>query len=41
MKKVKKLTVEVANPKSDEYFTKKIEEINKTFKVLYKTPNKS
>lgn len=41
MKKTKKLTVVVANPKSDEYFTKKIEEINKIFKELYKVPKKS
>lgn len=39
MKKIKKLTVEVANPKSDEYFTKQIEEINKKFKMLYKSSN--
>ncbi len=35
MKKNKKLIVEVANPKTDEYFKKKIEEINLIFKKLY------
>ena len=31
----KKLIVEVANPKPDEYFVKKIEEINKIFVSIY------
>ena len=31
MNKLKKLTIEIANPKSDEYYTKKIEEINKMY----------
>ena len=35
MNKLKKLTIEIANPKSDEYYTKKIEEINKMFKTIY------
>lgn len=35
MNKLKKLTVEIANPKSDEYYTEKINEINKMFKTIY------
>ena len=35
MKKLKKLTIEIANPKSDEYYTKQINEINKMFKKIY------
>ena len=35
MNKLKKLTIEIATPKSDEYYTKKIEEINKMFKTIY------
>ena len=35
MNKLKKLTIEIANPKADEYYTKKIEEINKMFKTIY------
>ncbi len=41
MKKKKKLTVEVANPKSDEYYTEKIKQINAMFKSIYKIPKKS
>lgn len=42
MKKSKKLTVEVANPKSDKYFEEKIEGINLIFKKIYgATPKKS
>ena len=35
MNKLKKLTIEIANPKSDEYYTKKIEEMNQMFKTIY------
>lgn len=40
MKKRKKLIVEVANPKSDEYYRKKIDEINKLFKLIYGSTQK-
>lgn len=41
MKKKKKLTVVVANPKSDEYYSEKIKNINEIFKNIYKIPKKS
>lgn len=35
MKKSKKLIVEIANPKTDDYFKNKINEINLIFKKIY------
>jgi len=40
MKKKKKLTVVVANPKTDEEYSKMIDRVNEIFKQLYGTSKK-
>lgn len=37
--KRKKLTVEVANPKTDEEYAKMIDQVNEKFKLLYSVKN--
>lgn len=39
MAKTKQLTVVVVNPKSEEYYTSRINEINKIFERIYKKSN--
>ncbi len=37
--KIKKLIVEVANPKTDEEYSKMIDKVNENFKLLYSVKN--